>query len=378
MKLPDMPRDGVPVKDTVHAIIDYLRATKIRSFVGGQVRESANGTTLSVKPSGTSKPNKDTLPPFHVRLGVNRGESPTYYVTITDGYVNEIIPGGTGDALAKHFPENIKDGDDRAMFTVTAGKQVSLIVEVDEHGAITASGGDPAVRVAIEDVDPESTHYEPKIGDASTGEAGIYRYQLATIEAPETEGGSPVLKRVLSGSHIQHFRELPKLINLPAASTANTGRLVKEYDKASNQYRFRSIAKGDGQLRIDESGDNVTVRGNGKAATIRYQVAGSSAVDVASFVDGLCDTTGTVTIPIPIVTGKNVNLHVRNQSEGTDPDGWVNHNVSAKTLCFRNGLLAGTITQADPDALTEICTDIEVSAPGDLISMTCSDIDPVS
>ncbi len=306
MKLPDMPRKGVPVESTVKSIIDYLRSTKIRSFVGGQVRESANGTTLSVKPTSKNQPGKDTLPPFHVRLGVNRGESPTYYVTVSDGYVNERIPGGTGDALAKHTPANIKDGDDRAMFTVTAGKQVSLIVEVDEHGAIAASGGDPAVRVAIEDVDPESTHYEPKIGDASTGIAGIYRYQLAVIEAPEVEGGSPVLKRVLSGSHIPHVRELPKLINLPADSTADTGRLVKEYDKESNEYRFRSIAKGDGQLRIDEVGDNVTVRGKATGLIIRYQVEGESAQDVAEFEDGLT-TTGAdapaektvVTIPIP-------------------------------------------------------------------------------
>jgi len=261
MKLPDMPRKGVPVESTVKAIIDYLRAIKPR---GNGVGESPNGTTVKTKPGEKNQPGRDTLPPFHVRLGVNRGESPTYYVTITDGYVNERVPGGTGDALAKHFPENIKDGDNRAMFTVTAGKQVSLIVEVDEHGAITASGGDPAVRVAIEDVDPESTHYNPKIGDASTGETGIYRYQLATIEAPEVEGGSPTVKRVLSGSHISHFRELPELVNLPEGSTSNVGRIVKEYDKASNEYRLRSIANGDGQLRVDEDGDNVTVRGNGK------------------------------------------------------------------------------------------------------------------
>lgn len=302
MKLPDMPRKGVPVESTVKSIIDYLRATKIRGFVGGQVKESANGTTLSILPSGPKSKPKDTLPPFHVRLGATTATPPVYYVTIADGYVNEIIPGGTGDALAKHFPENIKDGDERATFNVTAGKQVSLIVEVDEHGAITASGGDPAVRVEIEDVDPESTHYEPKIGDASTGIAGIYRYQLATIEAPETEGGSPVLKRVLSGSHIQHFRELPKLINLPAASTANTGRLVKEYDKASNEYRFRSIAKGDGQLRVDENGDNVTVRGNGKTFALKYLVTGGSLQDAANFEDGLCTDEGTVTIPIPAAT----------------------------------------------------------------------------
>jgi len=44
MKLPDMPRKGVPVESTVKSIIDYLRATKLR---GKGIRESPNGTTIS-------------------------------------------------------------------------------------------------------------------------------------------------------------------------------------------------------------------------------------------------------------------------------------------------------------------------------------------
>jgi len=334
----------------VKSIIDYLRATKIRSFVGGQVRESANGTTLSVIPKGSNQPGKDTLPPFHVRLGVNRGESPTYYVTITDGYVNERIPGGEDDALSTHFPENIKDGDNRATFPVSAGEQVSLIVEVDEHGAITASGAEAAVRVEVESVNPTSTHYEPKIGDASTGIAGIYHYQLAIIEAPEVEGGSPTVKRVLSGSHISHFRELPKIVNLPEGSTANVGRIIKEYDKPSNQYRFRSIAKGDGQLRVDESGDNVTVRGNGKDFVLRYQVEGSSAVDAATFEDGLCTDEGSVTIPIPALgSGDNLIVTVREIIYSIDSGTAAMTFTSSSILSHHywlNGLYVGT---TEPD-----------------------------
>jgi hypothetical protein len=204
--------------------------------------------------------------PFEVTLFSeleSEGATRTWKVVVADGYVNERLPGGTGDALIAHFPENIEDAGSRVPFTVEAGKQVSLIVEVDEDGEINPEGADDAVRVAIEDIDEASTHFEPKIGDASTGVAGVYHYKLATIEESDTPDLLK-LKSYLAGSHISHFRELPLLKNLPDAATADTGRIVKEYDKDSNEYRFRSIAKGDGQLRVDEDGDNVTVRGNGK------------------------------------------------------------------------------------------------------------------
>jgi len=285
VELPRKPRrgmDGLAFSESVYRSIQQLRD---RVFVVHN-------------PSKTpQKPN-----PFEVTLFK---ESSTWKVTIADGYVNERIPGGTGDAIAIHFPENIKDGDDRAKFTVADGQQVSLIVEVDEDGEINPEGADDAVRVTIETIDETSTHFEPKIGDASTGVAGVYHYKLATIEEGDTPGILE-LKPYLAGSHISHFRELPKLINTPSASATNVGRIVKEYDKESNEYRFRSIAKGDGQLRVDEDGDNVTVRGNAKGLIIRYQVEGESAQDVAEFEDGLT-TTGAdapaektvVTIPIP-------------------------------------------------------------------------------
>jgi hypothetical protein len=311
-------------------------------------------------------------------------------VTVADGYVNERIPGGEEDALKAHYPQNISIGDgatppdkptDRVPFSVSAGQQVSLVVEVDEKGAIEASGEDDAVRVVIEDVDPESIHYVPKIGSASTGEAGSYHYKLATIEAPETEGGAPVLKLFLAGSHISHFRDLPLLINRPVDTAENVGRIIKEYDKPSNEYRFRSIGKGDGQLRVNEDGDHVNVRGNGKALTLRYQVAGESAVDLATFVDGLTTSEGTATIPIPALgggDGMHLNVHVMTQGEGTSPDGWVRIPTAVKTLCFRSGIFVGAFDQASPSAFSEIFTSYEASAPAGLISVRVSSIAGVS
>lgn len=271
---------------------------------------------LVYETGGISKKSKDTLPPFWPTLGSEgEGEAKTYYVTITDGYVNERIPGGEDDALAKHFPDGLKDEfGERVKHTVVAGKQVSLVVEVDEDGAITASGPDAATRIEIEDVDPESTHYEPKIGDASTGEAGIYRYCLAKIVAGDNPGDPPKLENVLAGSHVSHFRELPKIVNLPETSTTGIARLIKEYDKPSNEYRVRSLNKGDGQLRIEEDGDSAKIRGNGKNFLLRIQVGIESAQDAAEFEDGLCIDEGTRTIEIPAIpdfsAAENLNLSV--------------------------------------------------------------------
>jgi hypothetical protein len=186
------------------------------------------------------------------------------------------------------------------------GQQLSVIVEVDEHGAIAAAASDPPVRAEVESADEESIHYIPKIGDATAGVAGSYHYKICTLEAPEVSGGPPVLKRWLAGSHISHFREIPKVVNLPEGSTTDVARVIKEYHKPSNEIRFRSLSKGDGQLRVHEEGDHMVARGNAKGLIIRYQVEGESAQDVAEFEDGLT-TTGAdapaektvVTIPIP-------------------------------------------------------------------------------
>jgi hypothetical protein len=183
--------------------------------------DQIRGMTYDTGPSGP----RANVPPNPFQIALYK-ESDTWKVTIEDGYVNERIPGGTGDALKTHFPNNIKDGDSRAKFTVEDGKQVSLIVEVDEDGEINPEGAEDAVRVAIEDIDEASTHFEPKIGDASTGGAGVYHYKLATIEEGDT-AGILELKNYLAGSHISHFRELPLLKNLPEGSAADTGRIVK-------------------------------------------------------------------------------------------------------------------------------------------------------
>ncbi|RYD20881.1 MAG: hypothetical protein EOP88_13335 [Verrucomicrobiaceae bacterium] len=50
MKLPDKPRDGFPVADTIRQIIDYQRSATITSIAGGRVQSSPNGTVLVIDP----------------------------------------------------------------------------------------------------------------------------------------------------------------------------------------------------------------------------------------------------------------------------------------------------------------------------------------
>lgn len=252
---------------------------------------------------------RQVIVPLQVDL-FEENESGIYYVTMQDGCVNERVPGGEDSALIAHEVPDLKLGEDavaedgeeasdRRRFYLAVGQQLSVIVEVDEHGAIAAAASDPPVRAEVESADEESIHYIPKIGDATAGVAGSYHYKICTLEAPEVSGGPPVLKRWLAGSHISHFREIPKVVNLPEGSTTDVARVIKEYHKPSNEIRFRSLSKGDGQLRVHEEGDHMVARGNGKNFVLRYQVEGSSAEDAATFEDGLITDEGSVTIPIP-------------------------------------------------------------------------------
>lgn len=75
---------------------------------------------------------------------------------------------------------------------------------------------------------------------------------------------------------------------------------------------------------------------------------------------------------------KDMNIHVRTQTEGTDGNEWVTTNVSVKTLCWRRSIFVGAFDQASPDPpYTEIYEDIEEVEPDPLISVMVSNLSPV-
>lgn len=311
-------------------------------------------------------------PPFTPLISNDDGD---IYVAVTPGLVIERTTNETANCLIIHEPNNLKSAGALVHHAIADGEQLACKFTTDVKGEIDTG----TVQIAIENIDEPTIHYFPKAGDDSTGTTGDYHHKLFEFEGITSY-------KSFGGSDIEHYHEIPELKNGIETGTTGIARIIKEYNKNENRFVVRTLSEkaSDPQVKVEESDNKIIVKGNGKDSIIRYQIEGGAYGDVGVFKDGLNTLEGTMIIPIPSLSaldslsGINVNLHVRSQGEGTDPDGWVAANFSVKTLCWRSGILKGTITQADPDTLTEICTDIEVSAPGDLISLTCSDIDPHS
>jgi hypothetical protein len=89
MKLPSMPRTGVPVSETVKDIINYLRATRVTSFVGGQVKETPGGTSLVISAARTMQDAaKEELCAFgSIETWIDNNSGGTPKATITGGII---------------------------------------------------------------------------------------------------------------------------------------------------------------------------------------------------------------------------------------------------------------------------------------------------
>lgn len=131
MKLPDMPRDGVPVSKTVIEIINYLRASRLVNIVGGRMMGSSNGTTLVLKPGG--KPSKTATVaqscPFGKIVTTTEGE------TTTTAILGGIIHCGDQNWSMDNQELNLA-----ASGTWLVSISVSLEVNRDDDGEILLPG----------------------------------------------------------------------------------------------------------------------------------------------------------------------------------------------------------------------------------------------
>ena len=305
----------------------------------------------------------DTIPPFWPTLKSSGGESPTYKVSLTDGWLNERIPGVyDGDppptATAFHKPHNIlwgADGasqspvrlaTDRREFPIAIGEQLSIVVYVDPDGAIggDAAPADGPLEIAVEEEDEPSVHYvPPRATDEYEGAAGVYHYKMAVLRAADATHTGPWLELFMAGSHLDHFRDLPLLEN-SAAEAENTGRVFKKYDETTNQYLFRTLDATTGELTITEQESGVEIRGNSVDGTLTIANETTSP-DILSWVDGLITSAGA----FEIMGGGNLNLGVNQLA--FDADGHVYGSDSiATTLYFRGGRFIGTTDPADAPA----------------------------
>jgi hypothetical protein len=262
--------------------------------------------------------------PYAVNLITTPGETPTYEVTVGWGYVCERIP-GPSDAITYHEAANMWDTVDPSKlrkFPITVGQAVYIRTEVDEDGKIGISEGD-AVTIVVDADEESSTHYTPKVDDLNTaGAAGHYLYKLAVLAAPVSPSTTPTIEKWLTGSHIDHYQELPAMLSATAGGTG-IGVIPKEWSDSEKAYKFRAISQKDPvtadpeadppvrgeavQINVEQEANRIIVKGNGKGRVIKYQIGSETAVTVATFDDGL-ETEGSeagneITIPIPAAGG---------------------------------------------------------------------------
>jgi hypothetical protein len=212
--------------------------------------------------------------PFEVILLIDPPESEggavTYKISVAPGRVNERIPDLT-EALIDHEPDNLWDEanpDQLAEFDIEVGESVYIKVEVDEDGGVGID--DPQVEPVLIEVgedDIESAHYQPKVDDETPdGVVGTYYYKLARlINGPS---GAPELENHLAGSHLDHWRDLPSILNTSNDAT-ETGLISKKWDQDARAYKLRPLIREFGKLIIRTDPDNVVVRGNKRDGLIK-------------------------------------------------------------------------------------------------------------
>lgn len=183
--------------------------------------------------------------PFDLTLYAAGGGS--YEVTVQDGWVNERSPISSGNVTFCHKPGNILTAGERTRFSIGIDDQISLVVHVDENGGLDSTGGDP-VEIAITSEDQASTHYDPRIADETSGSGGTYYYKLGVLRDADADHPFPWIERFLAGSHVDHFRELPRFKKI-----AGTYDIFKEFDSAAGQYKTKGLTAGDGIDIVDNN-----------------------------------------------------------------------------------------------------------------------------
>lgn len=275
-------------------------------------------------------------PPFTVRLITTTGASPTYKVSVGWGYVCERIP-GSGDAVEYHEAANMWDAADATKlrkFAITAGQAVYIKVHVNSDGLIAAPGGDDAVAIVVASDETASVHYRPEVDtDTTAGGAGYMYYKLAVLKAPVAPSTQPKLEKWLSGSHLDHYQDLPSIRSALAAG-AGVGVIPKEWNNSQKAYKLRAIRQkspvaevppegGDPgspaqevQIHVIQEADAIRIQGNSKRHSIKYRLGNSASLSPVADIDDGLETRGTAEgeetiIPVPTVKQRDATPQVK-------------------------------------------------------------------
>lgn len=159
---------------------------------------------------------RSILPRFWPEFqSLTEGETTTYTVTVTEGYVADHDHIGTTSGVEDELDEiayfpvpNQFTGDALTKFDIEDGQAIYVKVAVLSTGEIGITSGDEC-EIAIESDGILSTHHIPATSTpTASGSTGTYYYKLAIFRVVE---GVASLELFLAGDNIVHHR--PRGIN---------------------------------------------------------------------------------------------------------------------------------------------------------------------
>jgi len=243
--------------------------------------------------------------PFFPDVRIKDGTDPREYeISISKGYVVEHVIAGT-ESLTYHEPTGVTFDGVPTRQEIADTECLYVVCEVADDGTIT---GTPTIEVDVDNVTNE--HYRPEVGESS-GAAGTYKYKVCKMTV---EDGLPRLELFYCGQNIQHYAERVTMLNIGDATVdATEYNVLKEYDPATDEIKFRNIEQRDDDgetiIAIDgvdsipfkRIGDRVSnVQVNVSTVGDKVQIEGNNVDgenDAVTVVDGLVTAVKSLTCP---------------------------------------------------------------------------------
>lgn len=334
MKLPNLPKKGDSVADSIQSIVRYLRAVRITGVNGGSVQETPGGTTINIDPPERQRAGIDTKPNLWVSqpFDVSTTETPSYVVSVSAGYLTYQLllkKDDTGGPLYYETP-TINDvsieSSDKENVAISGAGFIYLYCTTNNRGVPTMT---PTIDFYA--TEQGSTHHVPESEDYNTPAVdGEYYWLLAEIEAvPDVTPAQYRIKRRLPGDKF-----IPNQID----RIKNIGDGVKLYwgfdPSATNAlHKLRTLA-------------NATESGGAAPLVKDLTTEADETVKIKALVAGTGITLSPGADSIEIAadgsggTGGNLDLLVTDAYPIYNGDGVVNGFAFNPDyyLCFRNGM----------------------------------------
>ncbi len=328
--------------DAIQAAIKLANSAQIYQSPDIGIRSNFGGQTLYLKRRAAAAAGLE-LPfwPTLITIPAEGEGDPSYKVSVSDGWVNERIPGVNApptNATPLHKPWNLLWGEDaeapalatdRRTFDIAIGQQISVLVNVAPEGFIEKPEDAPPeslgpTEIAIEAEDEKSIYWVPPCADDDEGSAGVFHYKMAVFRAADSLHPSPWLEYFLAGSHLDHYGFF-LLDNAANPAPSGSGRVLKEYKKDANQFIFRLIQQA-GALKVTENESGIEIRGNENTKYTEWKDEGASEGIKLEFDDGLRATGENQTVLLPVVVaGEGISVGI---SPGTTKTYVVSKNPS--------------------------------------------------